>query len=179
MSRFAAGCMAALAAFIAYLALSAGSAIETSTILLWSLPELIIGLLLALLTGFLCRKFIPDTAARFFNPRRWLFALVYLPLFAVEFVIANCKTAWSVISGRNIRPAIVKVKTPMKNDAGTLLLSATITYQPGTAVVESDETDRSLYIHMLDAGEKPEKTVSEDKIFAKISLAKWLKKVTE
>ena len=171
--------MGALAAFIAYLVLSAGSAIESSTVLLWSVPELVTGVVLAVLTGFLCRKIIPDSAARFFNPRRWLFAIVYIPLFLVEFVIANCKVAWSVITGRNIRPALFKVVAPMKNNAGTLLLSATITYQPGTIVVDCDEKDRSLYVHALDAGENPEKIVAEDKVFAKISLAKWLKKVTQ
>lgn len=179
MSRLTTGLTAALLAYIAYLILTAGTATETSTILLWSLPELIIGLLLALLTGFLCRKFIPETAARFLNPRRWLFALIYLPLFLIELTIANCKVAWTIITGKNIRPAILKVEKPMKSDTGTLLLSATITYQPGTAVVDTDEKDHSLYIHILDAGENPEKAIPDNKIFAKINLAKWLRRITE
>ncbi|HJJ39582.1 MAG TPA: hypothetical protein O0X42_05525, partial [Methanocorpusculum sp.] len=72
MSRLASAALAASAAFIIYLVLSAGSATETSAVLLWSLPELIIGLLLALLVGFLCRKFVPASAARMFNPLRWI-----------------------------------------------------------------------------------------------------------
>lgn len=179
MSRFTAGLSATLLAFIAYLVLSAGSATPSSTILFWSMAEIIIGLLLALLTGFLCRKFIPDSSSRFFNPRRWLFAMIYFPLFLIELTIANCKVAWSVITGKNIRPALVKVEKPMKNNACALLLSVSITYQPGTVVVDADEKDRSLYIHVLDAGEHAGKTIPEDKIFAKINLVKWLRRITE
>jgi len=180
MSRFAAGLIAAIIAFIAYLVLSAGSATPTSSILyFWSLPEIIIGLLLALLTGFLCRKLIPTTAARFFNPKRWLFAIIYIPLFLIEFIIANLKTAWCVISGKNIRPAIVKVKSPVKTNAGLLFLSATITYQPGTAVVDADEKDKSIYVHILDAGENPQNETSEEKVFSKINLVKWLRRITQ
>ena len=80
MSNAASAALAAAAAFILYLVLSAGSAGDTGSILLWSVPELIIGLLLALLVGFLCRKFVPASAARMFNPLRWILLIILISL---------------------------------------------------------------------------------------------------
>lgn len=179
MSNVASAALAAAAAFILYLVLSAGSAGDTGSILLWSVPELIIGLLLALLVGFLCRKFVPASAARMFNPLRWILLIIYLIPFIIELTIANLKVAWSVITGRNIRPAVKKVPAPMKTDLGMLMLSASLTYQPGTFTVEADENDKSLYVHFLDGGEKPEKTVESKKIFSLINLAAWIRRICE
>jgi len=179
MSHFASGAMAALAAFLVYLLLSAGSATETSVILCWSLPELIIGLLFALLVGFLCRKFIPKSAARILNPVRWIQLIVYFIPFLFELVIANLKVSWSIISGKNIRPTIKKVESPVKTGLGLVLLSCSVTYQPGTAVVDVDETDNSVYVHFLDGGKKPEKTVSEKKLFTFVNLVAWIRRICE
>ncbi|MDO5829406.1 MAG: Na+/H+ antiporter subunit E [Methanocorpusculum sp.] len=179
MSNVASAALAAAAAFIVYLVLSAGSAGDTASVLLWSVPELVIGLLLALLVGFLCRKFVPASAARMFNPLRWLLLIVYLVPFIFELAVANLKVAWSIISGKNIRPAVRKVEAPMKTNLGMLLLSASLTYQPGTFTVDVDEEDKSLYVHFLDAGHKPEKTVEPKKIFSFINLAAWIRRICE
>ena len=179
MTRLASAALAALLAFIVYLVLSAGTATETSSILLWSLPELIIGLLLALLTGFLCRKFVPSSAGRMLNPKRWLLLIVYFFPFVFELIVANVKVAWSIISGKNVRPAISKVENPVDTDFGLLLLSASITYQPGTVVVDADEGDKSLYVHFLDAGKKPESKVKPRKLFNFINLAAWIRRITQ
>jgi len=179
MSNFASGMMAALFAFIVYLVLSAGTATETSGILLWSVPELIVGVLLSLLVGFLCRKVLPKTAVRMLNPKRWLLLIVYLFPFLFELLIANCKVAWSIITGKNIRPAIRKVEKPLNTELGLLLFSSTITYQPGTVVIDADEDDKSVYVHFLDGGEKPEKTVEPKKVFTFLNLLAWIRRITE
>jgi len=179
MSRFASAMLAALLAFIIYLVLSAGTANPKSTILLWSLPELIIGLVLSLIVGFLCRKFVPTSAARILNPKRWLVLIVYLFPFLFELIVANCKVAWSVITGKNIKPAIRKVEKPVDTDFGLLMLTSTITYQPGTVVVDADDDDKSVYVHFLDGGEKPEKTVEPKKVFSIINLIAWIRRITQ
>ncbi len=179
MSRFTSAALAALAAFIVYLLLSAGSGTETSTMLFWSLPDLIIGLLLSLLVGFLCRKFVPASAARMLNPVRWIQLIVYLIPFSFELIISNMKVSWSIISGRNIRPAIRKVESPVKTGAGLTLLSTSITYQPGTVLVDVDESDNSLYVHFLDGGKNQEKTVPGNKIFTFINLLAWIRRICE
>jgi len=179
MSHFSTGLLAALFAFIIYLVLSAGTATEINGILLWSVPELVIGVILSLLVGFLCRKFLPKSAARMLNPRRWLLLIVYILPFLFELLIANCKVAWSVITGKNIRPSIRKVEKPVESELGLLLLTSTITYQPGTVVVDSDENDKSVYVHFLDGGDKPEKTVEPKKVFSFINLLAWIRRISE
>lgn len=179
MTRFTSAALAALLAFIVYLILSAGTATEMSGILLWSVPELIIGLLLALLTGFLCRKFVPSSAGRMLNPKRWLLLIVYFFPFVFELIIANVKVAWSIITGKNIRPALLKVEKPVDTDFGLLLLSASITYQPGTVVIDADEKDKSVYVHFLDGGKKPEKKANPKKLFNFINLAEWVRRITQ
>ncbi|HJJ46419.1 MAG TPA: Na+/H+ antiporter subunit E, partial [Methanocorpusculum sp.] len=68
---------------------------------------------------------------------------------------------------------------PMKTDLGELLLSASLTYQPGTFTVDADENDKSLYVHFLDGGIKPKKTVEAKKIFNIINLAAWIRRICE
>ncbi|MCQ2377316.1 MAG: Na+/H+ antiporter subunit E, partial [Methanocorpusculum sp.] len=119
------------------------------------------------------------SAARMFNPLRWLLLIVYIIPFVFELAVANLKVAWSIISGKNILPAVRKVEAPMKTNLGMLLLSASLTYQPGTFTVDVDEEDKSLYVHFLDAGRKPEKTVEPKKIFSFINLAAWIRRICE
>ena len=179
MSRLPSAALAALTAFLVYLLLSAGSGTSTSTLLFWYLPELIIGLLLALLIGFLCRKFVPASAARMLNPVRWLQLIPYFAVFLFELVISNLKVCFSIISGKNVRPAIRKVSAPVKTGLGLAMLSTSITYQPGTLVVDADESDNTVYVHFLDGGEKPAKETEEKKLFNIFNLAAWIRRICE
>ncbi len=170
---------ATVAAFIVYLVLSVGSAGETNSILLWSIPELVIGLILSIITGLLCRKLWQGKRYTMANPLRWLLLAVYIIPFVIELIIANLIVAGKIITGRNIRPGIVKLTPGLKTDAGALLLSASITFQPGTATVDVNEKTRELYIHCLDVGDSPKKEMEPGKIFAKLDLAKWIRRITE
>lgn len=171
--------LAGIAAFIIYLILSVGSALPNDGIFLWSSAELIIGLILSIITGLLCRKIWVGKSYKMANPLRWLLLIVYIIPFLIELIIANLTVAWKIITGRNIRPGIVKLTPGMKTDAGALLLSASITYQPGTASVDVDEESCELYVHCLDIGEDPKSELPADKIFAKLNLAKWIRRITQ
>lgn len=180
MNRITASAIAAFAAFILYLALSAGSATETDSILLWSSPELILGLILSVFTGLLCGKLWSGNKYwKMVNPLRWILLIIYIIPFLIELTIANLSVSAKIITGKNIRPGIIKLTPPMKNDFSTLLLSATITYQPGTATVDTNDASRELYIHALDVGKDPKKVTSPDKIFSKIDLSKWIRRIAE
>lgn len=171
--------LAGIAAFIIYLILSAGSALPNDGILLWSSAELIIGLILSIITGLICRKIWVGTSYKMANPLRWLLLIVYIIPFLIELIIANLTVSWKIVTGRNIRPGIVKLSPGMKTDAGALLLSTSITYQPGTVTVDANDATRELYIHCLDVGDEPKGVLPPDKIFAKINLAKWIRRITE
>ena len=170
---------ATVAAFIIYLVLSVGSAGETNSILLWSVPELIIGLILSIITGLLCHKLWQGKRYTMANPLRWLLLAVYIIPFVIELIIANLTVSWKIIAGKNIRPGIVKLTPGLKTDAGALLLSVSITFQPGTATVDINEKTREMYIHCIDVGEAPVKCMEPGKIFAKLDLVKWIRRITE
>ncbi|NCB66993.1 MAG: cation:proton antiporter, partial [Bacilli bacterium] len=88
--------LAGIAAFIIYLILSAGSALPNDGILLWSSAELIIGLILSIITGLICRKIWVGTSYKMANPLRWLLLIVYIIPFLIELIIANLTVAWKV-----------------------------------------------------------------------------------
>jgi len=113
------------------------------------------------------------------NPLRWLLFFVYLIPFLIELIIANLNVAVKIITGKNIRPGIIKLSPGMKTDGGALLLSASITFQPGTATVDVNDETRELYIHCIDIGRDQNEIRKPDGIFAKINLAKWIRRITE
>ncbi|MDO5845325.1 MAG: Na+/H+ antiporter subunit E [Methanocorpusculum sp.] len=171
--------LAGAAAFLIYLVLSAGTASATDAIFVWSSAEIIIGLILSIITGILCRKLWTAKTSRLANPLRWLLLLVYIVPFVIELIIANLKVSAAIITGRNIRPGIIKLTPGLKTNAGTLLLSASITYQPGTATVDVNEKTRELYVHCLDIGKEQNDTRSPDKIWSKINLTRWIRRITQ
>jgi multicomponent Na+:H+ antiporter subunit E len=171
--------LATIVAFLIYLVLSVGSSGDADSILLWSVSELIVGLILSIITGLLCRDLWRGKRYVMINPLRWLSLVVYIIPFVIELIIANLTVAWKIITGRNIRPGIVKLTPGMKTDAGALLLSASITFQPGTVTVDINEETRELYVHCLDVGDFSEKCRESGDIFARFNLAKWIRRITE
>jgi len=95
---------------------------------------------------------------RIFNPRRWLYFILYIPYFLWYCVKANLDVAYRVINpNMPIRPGIVKVRTDLKTDLAKTFLANSITLTPGTLTVDIDGQD--LYIHWInittdDAGEQ-------------------------
>ncbi|MDV0441758.1 Na+/H+ antiporter subunit E [Methanorbis furvi] len=170
---------ATIAAFIIYLVLSVGSAGPTNSILLWSVSELVIGLILSIITGLLCLKLWQGKRYAMANPLRWLLLAVYIIPFVIELIIANLTVAWKIITLKNIRPGIIKLSPGLSTDAGALLLSTSITFQPGTATVDVNEQTRELYIHCLDIGDDPAEIREPGNIFAKLNLVKWIRRITE
>jgi multicomponent Na+:H+ antiporter subunit E len=171
--------LATIVAFLIYLVLSIGSSGDANSILFWSAPELIIGLILSIITGMLCRSLWRGKRYVMINPLRWMLLVIYIIPFVIELIFANLTVAWKIISGRNIRPGIIKLTPGMKTDAGALMLSVSITFQPGTVTVDINEGTRELYVHCLDIGDFSEKYRNSGDIFAKFNLAKWIRRITE
>lgn len=180
MNKLTASITASVAAFILYLVLSIGSATENDAILLWSSPELIFGAILSIIVGLLCAGVWKENkTAKIANPLRLVLLVLYIIPFLIELTLANLTVAYSIITGKKIKQGIVKTTPGMKNDISTLLLSASITYQPGTFVVETNNETRELYVHMLNVEDKTGKTQTPDSIFSKINLAKIIRRITE
>ena len=115
------------------------------------------------------------------NPLRWLQAVAYVvgPFF-VEMAKANVDVAYRVITGR-IRPGIVRVKTGMQTDMGTLLMANSITLTPGTLTVNVDEESNDLFVHMINvpAGTEARETVEVRELFALFDCPRWVRRIAE
>jgi len=109
---------------------------------------LIVGAIIALLTTIIFGKYFLSEWKKFFNPLRYFWLLVYIPIFLWECIKANIDVAYRVLHPKlPIKPGIVKVKTNLKSDIGKVFLANSITMTPGTLSV--DLVDDILYIHWI------------------------------
>ncbi len=167
-----------VAAFVAYLLLTAGS----GDILLWSGAELVAGAIIAIIVGIASyRIFCRSESLRMANPIRILLLLVYaaVPLL-IEMARANIDVAIRVITGR-VQPGIIRVRTGMTTDLGLLLLANSITLTPGTLSVDLDEESRDLYVHLINVPEtlRTEKIVDSGELFTFFNIPGWIRRIAE
>jgi multicomponent Na+:H+ antiporter subunit E len=166
------------AAFLMYLILTTGS----GTIGFWSLSELVMGVLLAGLTGLIARNFLCRSESyRLLDPRRFLRLMVYVPgPFFIELTKANLDVAYRVITMK-IRPGIIRVHSGLKTDLGIFMLANSITLTPGTLSVGIDEETNDLFIHNINVGEGDEKkeSIESTELFGLVNLPAWIRRIAE
>jgi len=161
--------------FIIYLLLTTGS----GTLGLWSIEEILLGLILSLITGFVTRNVFVKKDLRMLNPIRWIIFVWYIigPFF-VGMAKANFDVAYRVITGK-INPGIVKISPDLKTDLGITLLANSITLTPGTLSVDIDEEKNDLYIHWINVKEDVLKGDSVDCKYICGNFDKWIRRITE
>ncbi|MDG6228351.1 MAG: Na+/H+ antiporter subunit E [Candidatus Thermoplasmatota archaeon] len=162
--------------FITYLLLTTGSG---SFLGLWSIEEILIGLILSLITGFITHGLFVKNNMRMANPMRWIYFIGYLigPFF-VSLAKANIDVAYRVITGK-IKPGIVKIKPDLKTDLGITMLANSITLTPGTLSVDIDETTNELYIHWINVDEDALKKKPVDCKYICGNFPKWIRRIAE
>jgi multicomponent Na+:H+ antiporter subunit E len=125
-------------------------------ILLTWLPtwvDLGVGLFFAILVATLLSELYPAQPHALLDPRRWFWAVLYLPYFLYYCVKANLDVAYRVLHvDLPIHPGIVRVPTTLKSDWAKTFLAASITLTPGTLVVDIDGAD--LYVHWINVPKK-------------------------
>ena len=161
--------------FIIYLLLTTGS----GTLGLWSIEEILLGLILSLITGFVTRNVFVKKDLRMLNPVRWIIFVWYIigPFF-VGMAKANFDVAYRVITGK-INPGIVKISPDLKTDLGITLLANSITLTPGTLSVDIDEKKNDLYIHWINVKEDVLKGDSVDCKYICGNFDKWIRRIAE
>ncbi len=154
---------------IVYLVLTAGS----GEILLWSPEELIAGIIIATIVGYLTRNILGEKFSYFFHPKRWLLLLVYAigPLF-FAMARANLDVAYRVITGK-IRPGIVKISPGLTRDESKTLLANSITLTPGTFTLEIDDKG-NFYVHWIYVPKGKEKPTPEELCGYLPKWARWI-----
>ncbi|MDP2173026.1 MAG: Na+/H+ antiporter subunit E [Candidatus Cloacimonadaceae bacterium] len=110
--------------------------------------NIIIGLASAFIVTLLFgNRFLRDWR-KFYNPLRYIWALVYLIVLIWECIRANFDVAYRVLSPRMpIKPGIVKIRSSLKTDIAKTFLANSITMTPGTITV--DVIDDDFYVHWI------------------------------
>jgi multicomponent Na+:H+ antiporter subunit E len=119
-------------------------------LLTWSLApgEIIVGAAIALLLMLLLHDVFVQGSKKLVQPSRYVWFLIYLPVFFYYVIRANLDVAYRVLHPEMpIRPGIVKVRTALKSDMGKTFLANSITLTPGTLTV--DIVGDHLYIHWI------------------------------
>lgn len=161
--------------FITYLLLTTGS----GTLGLWSWEEILFGIILSLIVGFIARTIFVRDNFRMLNPVRWFIFLAYLigPFF-VSMAKANFDVAYRVITGK-INPGIVKISPDLKTDLGITLLANSITLTPGTLSVDIDEDKNDLYIHWINVKKEALEKKPIDCKYVCAGFPKWIRRIAE
>ena len=106
------------------------------------------GVILALVVGLVVGNFYPAEPLKVLQPRRWFFALAYLPYFVWFVVRANLDVMVRVLHPDvPIRPGIVKVTTTLRSEIARTFLANSISLTPGTLTLDVHGQD--LYVHWL------------------------------
>jgi len=131
--------------FVIWLALIWGA---TPSKVGWDIQDLFAGLFISAAITLFLSEISPVGTARFLNPYRWLWLILYLLRFFVACVHANLDVAYRVLHPEMpIKPGIVKIKTSLQSDLAKTILANSITLTPGTLSVDIDGQD--LYIHWI------------------------------
>lgn len=116
----------------------------------WDVQSILLGLAAAALATLMLRNVYVQSPAKFWNPVRWFWALIYVPLLGWEILKANLNVAYVVLHpDMPIRPGIVKVKTTLRSESGRTALANSITLTPGTFTVDVKPETGEMFIHWL------------------------------
>jgi len=161
--------------FITYLLLTTGS----GTVGLWSVEEILLGVILSLIVGFIARNVFVKKNLRMLNPVRWFMFLVYVvgPFF-VAMAKANVDVAYRVITGK-INPGIVRISPDLKTDLGVTMLANSITLTPGTLSVDVDEDKNDLYVHWINVKKKALEKKPVDCKYVCGKFPEWVRRIFE
>lgn len=122
----------------------------TWLLLTWSLnwQQVLAGVVFSGLVAALFARLYSGKSRKFLQPRRWLWAILYLPFFFYYCLKANLDVAYRVLHPElPINPGIVKVKTTLESDIAKVFLGNSITLTPGTLTIDIDGDD--FYVHWI------------------------------
>ena len=123
----------------------------TWLLLTWTVyvPSVLIGVGVSLFISFWFADFFIEHPKNFFQVKRFLYLLLYIPIFLFYVILANIDVSYRVLHPKlPIEPGIVKVKTTLSTVTGRVALANSITLTPGTLTVELTD-DGYIYVHWI------------------------------
>jgi len=119
----------------------------------WHMENILVGLGISFGIALFYVKLFQDSKLQSIN-LYWLF--IYILVLLKNLVLSNLKIAKRTLSkDMKLDPAIVGVKTTLKNDWKILLLANSITLTPGTLTLEVE--NNILYIHVIECKSQDKK----------------------
>lgn len=114
------------------------------------MQDLGVGAVLAMIvTWTVGDRFAGAGAARWFDPRRCAWAVVFVFVLAASVVKANLEVAYRILHPRMpIRPGIVRVKSRLKSVSARTILGNAITLCPGTLTLDI-WADGTILVHWI------------------------------
>lgn len=87
-----------------------------------------------------------SAGAKYLNPVRWFWFIVYVPVFLKEMLVANLRIALIVLNPKlPVHPELKTDKTMLKTPEGILMLTSSITLTPGTLSVEANGEEITIH----------------------------------
>ena len=97
----------------------------------------IAGIVISFVSSLIFVQVFTKHPNKFFAPIRYLWFVVYIPMFFYYMLIANFDVVYRVVHPKMpIKPGIVKVRTRLKSESGRTALANSITLTPGTLTVD-------------------------------------------
>jgi len=122
--------------------------------------ELLIGGVISAIVAALGWRYFSQVGFSRLSVKKFLFLILYIPVFFWAMIKANFDVAYRVIHPRMpINPGIVVIKTDLKSDSGKLALANSITLTPGTLTM--DVEGDSMLIHWINVKSKDTKRATE------------------
>lgn len=140
-------------------------------------PVFVVGAVVALIVAIFFGGEFSHRPLAFLNPRRWFWAIVYIPVFLWHMLVANLDVAFRVLHPScPVKPGIVKIRTNLKTDVAKTFLANSITLTPGTMTVDMD--DDIMYVHWIDVGTRSD-DIDENTKQISAKFEKYLRRIFE
>ncbi len=111
--------------------------------------SIVAGVVVSFFASLVFGELFTESPHKFLGVKRYLWAILYIPIFLWSCLLANLDVAYRVLHPLlPIKPGIVKVKTRLKSKSAITALANSITLTPGTMTVEVLD-DGYLYIHWI------------------------------
>jgi multicomponent Na+:H+ antiporter subunit E len=126
--------------------------------------DLVLGFIVALLSGYLTSSLLVSDIRKALNIRRFIWLIIYgiYYLTIAEFK-AHSDVIRRILHPRMpINPGIVRTTYNVVNDYSIVTLANSITNTPGTVVVHLDEGRKIYYVHWIDVKAPDPKTTYDN-----------------
>ncbi|MHB9155056.1 MAG: Na+/H+ antiporter subunit E [Endomicrobiales bacterium] len=121
----------------------------------WSLDlaHLASGAVFSFIVTLLVGALFTSHAGKFLEPRRYLWLALFTLACLRDAVKANLDAAWRLLHpALPVQPAVVRVKTRLKNAVALSFLANTLTLVKGTMTIDLDPEKGSIEVHCSDRG---------------------------